>query len=78
MNELCQLLLHKTNDEEDNALRVWINEKFFGHERRNFNMTEMKSVVEYLDVTEFSIPFTIKGCTFKQGDIYEFDNSADL
>merc|ERR1712025_1101525 len=76
MNELRALLEHQTTDDEDNQLRYWLKERILGGGKSDCNIEQIKSIVDYLKLTAWSIPFTIKGCTLQQGEIYQFNNSV--
>merc|ERR1712150_848 len=70
-DKLYTLLDQKSDDKEDEHFRFRIKQYIKLHEENLDDMHWIKMIPEYLKITEWSVPFKIKGCQFKQGEQYK-------
>ena len=75
VSQLRKLLKEKTLDEHNDYLRHWIENKIF--RRKTIDIELLKLIPEYLNISEWSIPFKIQGQQFKQAQEYNFPSQSD-
>lgn len=70
LNELRKIIRESYLDEKINQFGKWVENNVFRTDLKEINFDVLKLIPEYLSISEWSVPFTIQGQHFKQGQQY--------
>ena len=70
LNQLKSYFEDNESDNKDDYLRIWIKDMIISNDMKEIDIQLLQMIPEYLNISDWSVPFKIQGQQFEQGQKY--------